>query len=220
MLRTNARCSGASAIEASGSSVREAAASTPWPICNRSTIGVVVIAPSRGCRLSQFFVTSARLAVPLLGTCAPFAAVAGLNMHNTVPVESPAVSIVIPAYRASHCVPDALASVFRQTFTDFEVIVVNDGSPDTAALTRAVAPYSTRVRYIAQTNRGAAAARNTGIRMARGEFIAFLDADDIWLASFLECQMAALAVRPRHALVYCDAMIAGDTALARRRFSE
>jgi glycosyltransferase involved in cell wall biosynthesis len=141
-------------------------------------------------------------------------------MRSTSFAESPAVSIVIPAYRASRDIGDALTSIFRQTFTDFEAIVVNDGSPDTDALIDALAPFASRIRYIAQTNQGAAAARNTGIRAARGRFIALLDADDVWLPRFLECQVGAFRERTERALVYCDATITGDTALADRRFSD
>ena len=130
------------------------------------------------------------------------------------------VSIVIPAFRASGDIPDALASIFRQTFTDYEVIVVNDGSPDTADLERALAPHQSRIRYIVQPNSGAAAARNTGIRASCGRFIAFLDADDVWLPEFLERQVRFLTAHPSCALVYADAIISGETPLARRRFAE
>jgi glycosyltransferase involved in cell wall biosynthesis len=160
------------------------------------------------------------LAIALLEVRAPLAASAESTMHSASFGDHPAVSVVIPAYRASRDIPDALASIFRQTFTDFEVIVVNDGCPDTAALVAALAPYSSSIRYIAQTNRGAAAARNTGVRAARGRFIAFLDADDVWLPGFLGAQVRLLEQRPARALVYCDATITGESALAHRRFSE
>jgi glycosyltransferase involved in cell wall biosynthesis len=133
---------------------------------------------------------------------------------------APSVSVVIPAYRASRDIGEALASVFRQTFADFEAIVVNDGSPDTVELERALAPYSSRVRYISQPNRGAAAARNCGVRASRGDLIAFLDADDLWMPAFLERQVEWLQRHPSCALVYCDALITGSTPLARRRFSD
>src|SRR5262245_38133059 len=92
----------------------------------------------------------------------------------------PVVSVVIPAFQAGHEIGAALASVFAQTFRDFEVIVVNDGSPDVTELDVALAPYRSRIRYLAQRNKGPAAARNRGIREARGRYIAFLDADDEW----------------------------------------
>lgn len=130
------------------------------------------------------------------------------------------VSIVVPAFRASRDITGALTSIFDQTFTDFEVLVVNDGSPDTPALERALAPFRTRLRYFTQENRGAGAARNVGIRAARGRFIAFLDADDLWLPEFLARQVAFLEAHPERDLVYSDAIISGETALAGRRFME
>src|SRR5215217_7556023 len=87
-------------------------------------------------------------------------------MTRSHPAREPVVSVIIPAYNASADIPDALASVFAQTFTSFEVIVVNDGSSDTAELEAALEPYRGRIRYVAQPNRGAGAARNTGIRAA------------------------------------------------------
>ncbi len=96
---------------------------------------------------------------------------------------------------------ETLESVFAQTFTDFEVIVINDGSPDdTAAVLR---PYvqSGRIRYIEQPNAGVAAARNRGVAAAKGEFIAFLDDDDCWPPDKLEWQIAAFRVDPKLVLV-------------------
>jgi glycosyltransferase involved in cell wall biosynthesis len=136
------------------------------------------------------------------------------------PNPSPLVSVIIPAYQASADIGEALDSVFGQTFTDFEVIVVNDGSPDTQDLNAAIAPYLSRLRYIEQPNRGAAAARNAALRAARGEYVAFLDADDVWRQELLEWQMRFLKARPGHVLVYADARIAGESVLAGRRFME
>jgi glycosyltransferase involved in cell wall biosynthesis len=130
----------------------------------------------------------------------------------------PAVSVIIPAFRASRDIPDALASVFAQTFTDFEVVVVDDGSPDGAELEAAVAPFRSRLRYIVQPNRGAGAARNTAIRASTGRLLAFLDADDRWRPDFLARQVAWLKANRLCALVYCDALLSGDTPLAGRRF--
>ena len=95
---------------------------------------------------------------------------------------APAVSVVIPAFNAACDIAAALESVFAQTFTDYEVIVVNDGSTDN--LPAAIHPFQHRLIYIDQPNRGAAAARNTGIRTARGRYVAFLDADDVWHPCF------------------------------------
>src|SRR5262249_50917765 len=100
-------------------------------------------------------------------------------------------------------------------------IVVNDGSPDTPDLLAALAPYSARIRYIElATNRGAAVARNTGIRAARGRYVAFLDADDRWLPEFLARQVAHLEGDPTCTLVYADAVVSGESTLAGRRFME
>jgi glycosyltransferase involved in cell wall biosynthesis len=132
----------------------------------------------------------------------------------------PIVSIVIPAYNAAHDIAVALRSVLGQTFTNSETIVVNDGSPDTLELERGLAPFSTQIRYIRQSNAGAAAARNTGIISSRGRYIAFLDADDLWDSVFLASQIRYLEQRPSCALVYADARISGESPLAGRTFME
>jgi glycosyltransferase involved in cell wall biosynthesis len=134
--------------------------------------------------------------------------------------DAPLVSVVIPAYNAARYIGEALDSVFAQTFKDFEVIVVNDDSPDTAELERALAPYGDRVRYIRQGNRGPGGARNTAIHAARGEFIAMLDSDDTWTASFLEEQMSAMSASPALDLVYADAELFGDSTSSGNSFMQ
>ena len=142
-------------------------------------------------------------------------------MQRTDRADSPRVSVVIPAFNAARDIGGAVESVFRQTFSDFEVIVVNDGSPDTGHLERAMAQRRLYIRYFChETNRGAAAARNTGIRAARGSLIAFLDADDLWAPDFLRRQVWFLDANPGCALVYCDAHISGETPLAGKRFMD
>ena len=138
----------------------------------------------------------------------------------TSPMQEPRVSIIIPAYRASRDIATALDSIFAQTFVDFEVIVVNDGSPDTAELEAALGPYRARIHYVAQENRGAAAARNVGIREARGTFVALLDADDRWMPDFLARQLRFLDSHPDCDAVYCDAIVSGESPLAGRRFMD
>ena len=105
---------------------------------------------------------------------------------------APTVSVIIPTYRHAAYVHEALESVFAQTFVDFEVIVVNDGSPDNTD--EVVAPYvkTGRIRYIKQENQGQAAARCCGLAVARGEFIALLDDDDLWPEDKLEWQVRHL----------------------------
>jgi glycosyltransferase involved in cell wall biosynthesis len=133
----------------------------------------------------------------------------------------PAVSIVIPAYRSSCDIALALESVFAQTFDSFEVLVVNDGSPDSGELEAALAPYRERIRYFAQPNRGAGAARNTAIRAARGRYVAFLDADDRWVPEFLVLQTGYLDAHSACGLVYADAHLSGESpSLSGRRFMD
>src|SRR5580704_11335265 len=102
---------------------------------------------------------------------------------------SPAVSVIVPAYNTAEFIAETLDSVFQQTFTNSEVIVVNDGSPDTEKLEAVLEPFRHRIVYLKQENRGLSGARNTAIRKARGEFLAFLDSDDMWLPKYLETQV-------------------------------
>lgn len=102
----------------------------------------------------------------------------------------PTVSVVIPSYNYGRYVTEAIDCALAQTHRPLEVIVVDDGSTDD---TRArLAPYLDRIRYVHQENRGLSAARNTGIRQARGEWIALLDADDLWHPRKTEIQLAAV----------------------------
>lgn len=108
--------------------------------------------------------------------------------------------MIIPAYNATATLARAVDSVRRQTCTDFEVVVVDDGSTqDTAA---ALAGYGDGIRLIRQQNSGASAARNRGVREARGSLIAFLDADDFWHASKLELQLRAFDAHPEIGLCW------------------
>src|SRR6266446_7561688 len=107
----------------------------------------------------------------------------------------PKVTIIIPAYNVAPYIGETLDSVFAQTFADYEIIVINDGSPDTEDLERALARFIDRINYLKQENRGASAARNAGLHAARGEFVAFLDADDLWLPNYLDEQMKFIRER-------------------------
>jgi glycosyltransferase involved in cell wall biosynthesis len=131
----------------------------------------------------------------------------------------PTVSVIIPAYNVSSFVGETLDSVFAQTFADYEVIVVNDGSPDTEELEHVLEPYLDHIRYFKQENRGAGAARNTGLREAQAEFIAFLDADDLWLSNYLEEQMKFIRA---HAcdLVCADAVVFNGSANDEKTYME
>ena len=115
---------------------------------------------------------------------------------------SPLVSVVLPAYNCAPFIGATLDSVYRQTYRNWEVIVIDDGSTDE---TRAVlVPHIGRIRYLYQQNRGTAAARNAGVREARGELIAFLDNDDIWLPEKLELQVHVMQESLECGLVFTD----------------
>src|SRR3954463_33348 len=106
---------------------------------------------------------------------------------------TPRVSVIMPSYNTAPLIGRCLDSVFEQTFQDFEVVLVNDGSPDTPQLERVLSPHlekhGDKIVYIKQENKRCAGARNTAIRNARGEFVAFLDSDDVWLPDHLAEQM-------------------------------
>lgn len=130
------------------------------------------------------------------------------------------MSVVIPAYQAAPWIGAALDSVLAQTLRDYEIIVVNDGSPDTAELEQVLAPYRDRILYLRQENQGLSGARNAGIRAARGRYIAPLDADDIWEPEHLAAQVAVLEADPSLDVVYADARIFGDVPEAGRTVME
>ncbi len=121
----------------------------------------------------------------------------------------PTVSVIIPTYQRSHIVSQAINSVLAQTYKDYEIIVVNDGSQDNTP--QVLAQFSdTRITAIHQTNQGLSAARNTGIRSARGKYIAFLDDDDLWEPQKLEKQISILEANPNFGLIYSDALFFSD----------
>jgi glycosyltransferase involved in cell wall biosynthesis len=125
---------------------------------------------------------------------------------------APKVSVIMPTYKTAHLIAACLDSVFAQTYADFEVVVVNDGSPDTPELEVVLQPYLGRIVYLEQENKRAAAARNNAIRQARGEFVAFLDSDDTWYPQHLAAQMQLIADDPSLDLVYANALLVGDPA--------
>jgi len=115
----------------------------------------------------------------------------------------PAVSVVIPAYNAERYLGETLDSVLAQTYRDFEVVVVDDGSTDSTR--DIVASYGEPVRCIEQANAGPSAARNHGVREARGEAVAFVDSDDLWMPEKLAHQMPLFDAEGRVGLVYSEA---------------
>jgi glycosyltransferase involved in cell wall biosynthesis len=112
------------------------------------------------------------------------------------------VSVIMPVYRGERYVAAAIESVLAQTYRSFELVIVNDGSPDGSA--REIARFlpNPQIRYIEQQNTGVAAARNTGIAAATGELIGLLDQDDLWLPDKLARQVTYLASHPEIGLVH------------------
>jgi glycosyltransferase involved in cell wall biosynthesis len=109
----------------------------------------------------------------------------------------PTVSVIMPAFNVEPYVGDAIRSALAQTYPDFELIVVDDGSKDgTADVVRSLAREDKRVKLVQQANRGLAGARNSALRASRGEFFALLDSDDLWEPEFLAEQMAILEAHP------------------------
>src|SRR5215204_696893 len=103
------------------------------------------------------------------------------------------VSVIMPAYNAGRYIAESVRSVQAQTFGGWELVVVDDGSADdTGEVVRRFAAADARVRYVRRPNGGQAAARNTGLAEARAPFVAFLDADDLWLPEKLEAQLAVM----------------------------
>src|SRR5208337_4579078 len=109
-------------------------------------------------------------------------------------VDQASVSVVIPTYNRGELLIETIESILAQTAKPGEVIVVDDGSTDDTQ--ERLARYADRVRYVRQPNQGVAAARNHGVREARGKWIAFIDSDDVWHPRKLECQLRVLADHP------------------------
>lgn len=114
------------------------------------------------------------------------------------------VSIIVPAFNASRYIGHTLRSVLQQDYKNTEVIVVDDGSTDDTE--HAVREFGSKVRYLRKANGGQGSARNAGMAIGRGEFFAFLDADDLWLPTKLRTQMELFDLHPDLGLVYSDAV--------------
>lgn len=133
-----------------------------------------------------------------------------ISVGEDVKKASPKASIIIPAYNVAEFISETLNSVIRQTFDDFEVIVINDGSPDTEEFEKEIESFRRKIIYLRQENRGAAIARNIAIENARGELLAFLDGDDVWKPEYLESQINFLE-KNEFDLVYANAELFGGS---------
>lgn len=112
------------------------------------------------------------------------------------------VSVIIPAYNSETFITKAIDSVLSQSYPHIETIVVDDGSTDHTA--RVVRSYGDRIKYVYQDNQGHAKARNRGLQESRGEYCAFLDADDCWLPQKVELQVDILERNPDTGITHCN----------------
>lgn len=132
-----------------------------------------------------------------VATASPFAAFAANALDTNALAYSPLISVVVPAYNAEAFIAATLASVLSQTYQNLEVWVIDDGSSDrTAAIVEKLAQQNARINLLRQPNQGVAIARNAGIQSAKGEFVAPIDADDLWWPGALEKLMAEFQKAP------------------------
>ncbi len=124
------------------------------------------------------------------------------NKQDTFKKNMTKVSVIIPTYNAENTILDTVQSALNQTFSDIEVVVSDDGSIDNTLILLEQVKDS-RLKIISSSNSGAAIARNRGIRESKGEYIAFLDADDLWLQDKLELQLEALRSYSLESVAYC-----------------
>lgn len=130
----------------------------------------------------------------------------------------PKVSIVVPAYNVTATLSQTIASLRAQTYDDFEIVIVNDGSTDATPALADTLAQKPGVRVVHQKNRGLAGARNSGIAAARGDYIGFCDADDLWMPTKLATHVAHLEANPSVGLSYSGSrLIASDGSATRHR---
>lgn len=121
----------------------------------------------------------------------------------------PKVSVILPVYNSEEFIKETIKSALSQIYKDFEIIVVNDGSTDKSE--EIIKSFSDkRITCVYQENQGRSKARNKGISLAKGKYIAFLDSDDIWLSKHLEVGVGILEARPEVCVVYSDITYIGD----------
>src|SRR5262245_22654271 len=118
------------------------------------------------------------------------------------PAGAPLVSVIITTYNTARYLPATLTSALAQTYSPYEVIVVDDGSEDDAA--GSVQPFLDRIRFLPERHIGLAAARNRALDVARGEYIALLDADDLWDPDKLAVQVEVARRHPESGMIACD----------------
>ena len=122
------------------------------------------------------------------------------------------ISVIIPCYKSGEFLPEAIASVFNSGFSNFEIIIVNDGSTDLHTLTILENLDSNQGKVLSQENQGPAAARNSGAKEAKGDFLLFLDADNLILPGYIEKATAVLNANRAIGVVYANPLFIGDTS--------
>lgn len=127
------------------------------------------------------------------------------------------VSIILPTYNRDWIISRAIESVLSQSYTNYELIIIDDGSTDNTL--EVIEPYGNKVKYFYVENSGVAAARNKGISLSEGEFIAFIDSDDIWEVDKLEKQVLLFDNNPSYDLCYCGVNYYHNNALERDTLS-
>ena len=115
-------------------------------------------------------------------------------------MQLPLVSVIMPVYNSENTVRRALDSILAQTYSNYEVIIVDDGSSDSTC--QIISEYSSSVEYFHQENAGASAARNKGITQSKGELVAFIDSDDMWYPEKLEIQVNAYLKEPEASIIH------------------
>lgn len=126
---------------------------------------------------------------------------------NTV-ATIPKVSVIICAYNTAAYIAETLDSVLSQTYQDFEIIVINDGSPDN--MEEVLLPYYDQIIYHKQANRGLSGARNAALKKAGGKYVTLLDSDDVWMPNYLETMVSLMETNPSVDLYYPNALLFGE----------
>ena len=137
-----------------------------------------------------------------------------IGKHETD--EFPLISVVMPSYNSEQYIEEAIQSVLDQTYRNFELIVIDDGSQDNT--TDLVGRYGNRVSLSIQPNMGPGAARNNGIRQSRGSLICFLDSDDVWVRDKLRKQLLFIKSNPHFGLICSDIATFDETGILEPRF--
>jgi glycosyltransferase involved in cell wall biosynthesis len=136
------------------------------------------------------------------------------SVYSMADENVPEITVIVPTYNVTKYIGQALDSILSQTFQNFEIVLVNDGCPDTAALEQLLEPYLPRIRYIKQANTGLSGACNRAIQAARGSFILHMDPDDWLEPACLEKQAAMLREHPEYDAAYCNSFNFAESAQA------